>query len=208
MRRPSVWPKYLAIGVSIHAPGRGATQQGKDINYDAKVSIHAPGRGATCRCVVRRFQVYRFNSRTREGCDLAGSSFFFRLMSVSIHAPGRGATQAGLVAKMTLTVSIHAPGRGATCRYWRRRRGVHSFNSRTREGCDYILAFWWVSAASVSIHAPGRGATKRHRTKEYTRLMFQFTHPGGVRLRMIRRTHSFPTRFNSRTREGCDEQYP
>ena len=56
-------------------------------------------------------------------------------------------------------VSIHAPGRGAT------------------------VVCWHIGIArKVSIHAPGRGATHYNIDDFNADLMFQFTHPGGVRL--------------------------
>ena len=81
--------------VSIHAPGRGATQRAcKVVFVPAGVSIHAPGRGATiyyliyfatkvsfnsrtregcdCKALALKLWLPRFNSRTREGCDLFG----------------------------------------------------------------------------------------------------------------------------------------
>ena len=146
-------------------------------------------------------------------------------MQVSIHAPGRGATSL-LVLFVCLApfqfthpggvrpewrchhrswqdVSIHAPGRGATgaVKSWRACGG--SFNSRTREGCDAVRP-----------------------TPVLRPRPFQFTHPGGVRLRWVdvsiatlhvsihapgrgaTSSSSFggdtSPRFNSRTREGCD----
>ena len=42
---PSLSP---AEKVSIHAPGRGATDLNMELLKDYLVSIHAPGRGATC----------------------------------------------------------------------------------------------------------------------------------------------------------------
>ena len=39
--------QYLTIGVSIHAPGRGATLSHHLLCELERVSIHAPGRGAT-----------------------------------------------------------------------------------------------------------------------------------------------------------------
>ena len=43
------------LGVSIHAPGRGATRLTAPRDRRPDVSIHAPGRGATVeRCEVRR----------------------------------------------------------------------------------------------------------------------------------------------------------
>ena len=76
------------------------------------------------------------------------------------------------------------------------RRSSLCFNSRTREGCDvseYVPAF----ISRVSIHAPGRGATHSFSVLVFS-LVFQFTHPGGVRphsptdvdaLRMFQFTH-------------------
>ena len=55
---------------------------------------------------------YRFNSRTREGCDNFNGQQLTDAM-VSIHAPARGA--------------ITKPGSDLY---------RNSFNSRTREGCD------------------------------------------------------------------------
>ena len=104
-----------------------------------------------------------FNSRTREGCDIAPIG------------------------------NLTTPREG--------------FNSRTREGCDDHLFGQSISPLGFQFTHPGGVRHNKARILIMT-LRFQFTHPGGVRLRMIRRTHSFPTRFNSRTREGCDEQYP
>ena len=77
---------------------------------------------------------------------------------VSIHAPGRGATHTCVLQGVDDDVSIHAPGRGATLRKHGLRCSGYCFNSRTREGCD---------CSSFSGLNPA--------------LMFQFTHPGGVR---------------------------
>ena len=102
-----------------------------------------------------------------------------------------------------MRVSIHAPGRGATSTIVSPADAIRSFNSRTREGCD-------------------RGA----RATSVRCLVFQFTHPGGVRPHRTqacrgshdvsihapgrgathpphRRLRPYPC-FNSRTREGCD----
>ena len=59
----------IKASVSIHAPARGATDNGRKRSQARRVSIHAPARGATPR--ARR--------RIRE-------------QTVSIHAPARGAT--------------------------------------------------------------------------------------------------------------------
>ena len=56
------------------------------------------------------------------------------------------------------------------------------FNSRTREGCDWNTAYL----------SPRFG-------------LFQFTHPGGVRLVRGDNGNQTIISFNSRTREGCDD---
>jgi len=79
-----------------------------------------------------------------------------------------------------MSVSIHAPARGAT-EYFTR---------------DIYWCF-------VSIHAPARGATACI-TRFGTKLMFQSTHPHGVR---PINQHYYPLiliGFNPRTRTGCD----
>ena len=113
---------------------------------------------------VRRFSAFfvaqsvsRFNSRTREGCDDEKVPEFGGI-EVSIHAPARGATLAGDDAMKVYEVSIHAPARGATVPNNPINQSSTGFNSRTREGCDYLLESGEESSA-VSIHAPARGAT-------------------------------------------------
>ena len=56
----------------------------------------------------------------------------------------------------------------------------------------------------VSIHAPGRGATTAWIASTSFVLLFQFTHPGGVRQVHTALGLSGLPCFNSRTREGCD----
>ena len=61
-----------SIGVSIHAPARGATAEQHGGANRASVSIHAPARGATHGLTLR-----------------------LATIGVSIHAPARGATAPG-----------------------------------------------------------------------------------------------------------------
>ncbi len=77
---------------------------------------------------------YRFNPRTRVGCDIAVS-----------------------VGASYLMVSIHAPAWGATAT---NQTGVDDsgFNPRTRVGCDFVT-FVYQIRLQVSIHAPAWGAT-------------------------------------------------
>ena len=75
------------------------------------------------------------------------------------------------------------------------------FNPRTRVGCD-LTAFSLVSNFGVSIHAPVWGATDRA-DAVILAMMFQSTHPCGVRLSSMYLTRR-DLSFNPRTRVGCD----
>ena len=121
-----------------------------------------------------------FNSRTREGCDLAGLLGTMPACLFQFTHPGGVRRALCRTHRDTGQVSIHAPGRGATCTLrsndsirvfqFTHPGGVrpsrakiahvitYSFNSRTREGCD------WPRLSSPLKHSS-----------------FQFTHPGGVR---------------------------
>ena len=77
------------------------------------------------------------------------------------------------------------------------------FNSRTREGCD--------SRGTYYKPCEGRFNSRTREGCDFLRfilssdnLEFQFTHPGGVRLKLSQGDHSCLYGFNSRTREGCD----
>jgi len=59
----------LPMGVSIHAPARGATPTTRPCRLQRPVSIHAPARGATMASIHVVIVASSFNPRTREGCD-------------------------------------------------------------------------------------------------------------------------------------------
>ena len=167
-----------------------------------------------------------FNPRTREGCDRQSGPDQHTDNLVSIHAPARGATQRATLMILRNEVSIHAPARGATrflvAGCWH----GGGFNPRTREGCDTFAGICEQLAKIVSIHAPARGATlpcrdgrivnervsihapargaTRRQASHSQSVLFQSTHPRGVR--RISETPRWTARggFNPRTREGCD----
>ena len=92
-------------------------------------------------------------SRTCEGCD--GLSVRCRICyEVSIHAPAWGATPAPDWSGCHNTVSIHAPAWGATQSAGFPPSWDHSFNPRTRVGCD---------AAHCPAGPPVRGFNPRTR---------------------------------------------
>ena len=122
--------------------------------YSIKVSIHAPARGAI-RARIALSRWICFNSRTREGCDsLVGVPFTEN--SVSIHAPARGAISTISRPNVLHRFQFTHP-RGVRCTTRHRHSNIGSFNSRTREGCDFDAGFI-VLMEQVSIHAPARGA--------------------------------------------------
>ena len=128
-----------------------------------RVSIHAPAWGTTLRQTSGQRLDSCFNPRTRVGCD--GLSVRCRICyEVSIHAPAWGATPAPDWSGCHNTVSIHAPAWGAT-------KG-----ERHEQGNQ-----------PVSIHAPAWGATDIFGSCFVSQLMFQSTHPRGVRHSHFRR---------------------
>ena len=122
-------------------------------------------------------------------------------------------------------VSTHAPARGATLLCINCRKRLSGFNPRTRTGCDGGPDEEETDS-EVSTHAPARGATPKTDASVHI-ILFQPTHPHGVRLRSLttaylplaqfQPTHPHGVRlippgegedggtcFNPRTRTGCD----
>ena len=60
----------LVIGISIHAPAKGATFYTNLILLCRRISIHAPAKGATSLSSVSGRIPSDFNPRSREGSDL------------------------------------------------------------------------------------------------------------------------------------------
>ena len=124
------------VGISIHAPPRGATSQKNakkgftrfqftplregrraPVWYHiirSNISIHAPPRGATGSSVVSYYQVKHFNSRPSARGDVRNTGFQCRKYfnsRPSARGDGNPAEREG-----THMISIHAPPRGATNR--------------------------------------------------------------------------------------------
>ena len=78
------------------------------------------------------------------------------------------------------TISIHAPGWGATRRNWRRARMFFDFNPRTRVGCD-VQDGTPVSAAIIFQSTHPGGVRLQFAGGAVYSASFQSTHPGGVR---------------------------
>ena len=121
---------------------------------------------------------------------------------VSTHAPARGATQiAGIKKGLLLFQLTHPRGvrRGVECKFHReicfnsrtregcdlpimnQRPPLHCFNSRTREGCDSFHPS--LRNASFCFNSRTREGCDGIETKtNLYALLFQLTHPRGVRL--------------------------
>ena len=76
------------------------------------------------------------------------------------------------------------------------------FKKQMYSSGSIILSYKDDKCICVSIHAPTRGATKDV-SEVMNLLMFQSTHPRGVRL-WCSPLKTTPSCFNPRTHEGCD----
>ena len=145
--------------VSIHAPARGATEYQKQAVAFRTVSIHAPARGATFSAffvaqIVSRFQfTHPRGVRPRTGGKASGSDKSFN--------------------------SRTREGCDGLC--GRQKPLGACFNSRTREGCDAFDggAGGW---DRVSFNSRTREGCDPLNVLEQASVLFQFTHPRGVRL--------------------------
>ena len=144
--------------VSIHAPAWGATKSSFGCRGSSAVSIHAPSWGATRSGREQYRDRSRFNPRTRVGCDAHIAE------RIGEHVGFNPRTRVGCdwyeqAVAAGYKVSIHAPAWGATANTGEKQK-----------------------SPVVSIHAPAWGATKTAKGQELPGLVFQSTHPRGVRL--------------------------
>ena len=90
-RRMIIYRRWLMNDISIRAPAKGATCQGKR-------------QGTVC---------HNFNPRSREGSDYPEQEKPVDHM-ISIRAPAKGATRYSASIHLSLSISIRAPAKGAT----------------------------------------------------------------------------------------------
>ena len=147
----------------------------------SSVSIHAPAWGATIR-----FTRFVSASLWFQSTHPRGVRRFFAVSSarsswVSIHAPAWGATAAFASATRQRMVSIHAPAWGATRMKKPKLALIACFNPRTRVGCDKSrFSATRTSMMFQSTHP--RGVRPASRASSMGTLpVFQSTHPRGVR---------------------------
>ena len=173
------------------------------LRHQLLVSIHAPAWGATAASTAARAIRPCFNPRTRVGCDDKSQEadrkrILFQSTHprgvrpfdaedkaisawVSIHAPAWGATGHGPRFLRLAGVSIHAPAWGATPAPAAPPHRGSCFNPRTRVGCDRrasrILPGRWCFNPRTRV-----GCDSRVTLQSSWMLLFQSTHPRGVRL--------------------------
>ena len=156
-------------------------------------------RHSACLCLKIKVEFQSTHPRgVRQVCVTASTT----RGTVSIHAPAWGATRAGTpFSAAKLFQSTHPRG-VRLFRIIHKSSILSSFNPRTRVGCDacYSLTLglslvsihapaWGATSAfadydaqtHVSIHAPAWGATLISPSPNLPILVFQSTHPRGVR---------------------------
>ena len=167
------------------------------------VSIHAPAWGATTIQYQASQMVECFNSRTRMGCDPKAFKFSLDNPEVSIHAPAWGATRAKKDHDFKMWFQFthpHGVRQGAIAppsTYWgfqfTHPHGVRRLYTCKRHKWTYVSIHapaWGATLYTckrhkrthVSIHAPAWGATFSALFLRHFHILFQFTHPHGVRL--------------------------
>ena len=144
------------LGVSIHAPTRGATRAPSRSAWASCVSIHAPTRGATW---------YNGENDT--------------YYQVSIHAPTRGATPFTLL-NFTSSLFQSTHPHGVRPYGLSRRRRTSCFNPRTHTGCDLTMSDSDYNLYQFQSTHP-HGVRQQTDQGLPTYAQFQSTHPHGVR---------------------------
>ena len=125
------------VGISIHAPARGATSVlvvcfPYNINFNPRTR---EGCDKKRRRICERSK--NFNPRTREGCDVTTTNYYELLLTFQSTHP-RGVRQIGRQGSQGLRDDFNPRTReGCDLRgYAEENRERMNFNPRTREGCD------------------------------------------------------------------------
>ena len=169
-----------ALGISIHAPTRGATCSGHKIFYTGSKFQSTLPRGERRLYTGSRVYHYIFQSTLPRGerrkalrstrcIDIFQSTLprgerpQYRTIIHSIvyfnPRSHEGSDGNMLLQLLSTVISIHAPTRGATSAVLLLPVATSNFNPRSHEGSD-ILPVPPPAAVSISIHAPTRGATQ------------------------------------------------
>ena len=130
------WVDTKDIGISIHAPTRGATMVDQIPYIDKVISIHAPTRGATVVVLPLVLNVFLFQStlpREERHPELEHRGDQKEFQST---LPREERRETKWQDEIVDSISIHAPTRGAT-QTVRGRHAQHvDFNPRSHERSD------------------------------------------------------------------------
>ena len=128
---------------------------------------------------IKRVEI-NFNPRTREGCDF-WLIWVCPIVQVFQSTHPRGVRPVNNITKTFIFIFQSTHPRGVRPGIYRIKLLLINFNPRTREGCDFNILNIIFHSYNISIHAPARGATEVLIQKIWYLLIFQSTHPRGVR---------------------------
>ena len=153
----------IVLPISIHAPARGATRYGGNLQSPGKISIHAPARGAT-PAALASFEgkpVFQFTP-LREGRPRCGLPLLQSRTNFNSRPCERGDAYSEKDYPVFL-ISIHAPARGATCSQTRINECLTYFNSRPCERGDQevLTNKIWLNAFQFTPLREGRQELSR-----------------------------------------------
>ena len=124
------------LGISIHAPLRGATIRQVLSTLIIVVFLSAHPCGVRLLTSPTAKSILNFYPRTPAGCDLIFTGLLL-LTSVFLSTHPCGVRLAAeTFDKSAKAISIHAPLRGATWYWHRYQRHFNDFYPRTPAGCD------------------------------------------------------------------------
>ena len=144
-----------------------------------------------------------FNPRTPVGCDVPSAVVSGILDEISIHAPQWGATgqpappwagYRNFNPRTPVGCDAHAPPTPPN---------PANFNPRTPVGCDRTSGCLWCSTGDFNPRTPV-GCDTSPSASAGTSLVFQSTHPSGVRRSSGSDGLGWRSNFNPRTPVGCD----
>ena len=216
----------VTIGISIHAPTRGATvsagislserrfqstlPQGERLMAEVKdaglklFQSTLPQGERLLWIALNVNKKIHFNPRSHKGSDRKITSLvdaFFLFQSTLPQGERHWVCRQCITY---VTISIHAPTRGATISMMAFRASMRNFNPRSHKGSDRDRG-GIAAVHDISIHAPTRGATAKSQVTARTMENFNpRSHKGSDLFSCFERVDY--TYFNPRSHKGSDER--
>ena len=168
------------------------------------ISIHAPQWGATAPRTMQSRPTRYFNPRTPVGCDGMAWELCPAVLRFQSTHPSGVRRFIGCTTIMSRCNFNPRTPVGCDVSADTGTPVSMNFNPRTPVGCD-IVGDDVVPDALISIHAPQWGATCPSSSLLVLVIVFQSTHPSGVRRAPITKVRQ-ARYFNPRTPVGCDRR--